>query len=69
MARSMPTSAARLQQALLLTADGGAAGPVAMNSGLMPNGSRAQNNSWFVVSHSANANMPRSRLSASVPQW
>ena len=43
--------------------------PVAMNSGLMPNGSRAQNNSVLAVSHSANANMPRSRVSASVPQW
>ena len=42
--------------------------PVAMNSGLMPNGSRAQNNSLATVSHSANANMPRSRVSASVPQ-
>ena len=44
------------------------AGPVAMNSGLMPKGSRAQNSSLATVSHSANANMPRSRVSAPVPQ-
>ncbi|OOK68071.1 asparagine synthase domain protein [Mycobacterium kansasii] len=43
--------------------------PVARNSGLMPNGSRAQNNSRVTVSQSAKANMPRSRLSTSVPQW
>ena len=39
-----------------------------MNSGLMPNGSRAQNNSRRSVSQRAKANMPRSRASASVPQ-
>ncbi|CPA03857.1 Uncharacterised protein [Mycobacterium tuberculosis] len=43
--------------------------PVAINNGLMPNGSRAQNNSRVTVSHSANANMPRNRCSTSVPQW
>ncbi len=40
-----------------------------MYSGLMPKGSRAQNNSRSAESHSANANMPRSRVSASAPQW
>ncbi|SKS49711.1 Uncharacterised protein [Mycobacteroides abscessus subsp. abscessus] len=43
-------------------------GPVAMKSGLMPKGSRAQNNSRSAVSQIANANMPRSRCSASGPQ-
>ena len=39
-----------------------------MNSGLMPNGSRAQNNSPASVSQRAKANMPRNRPSASIPQ-
>ena len=43
-------------------------GPEAMNNGLIPNGSRAQNSSPRTVSHSANANIPRSRVSAPVPQ-
>ena len=44
-------------------------GPLAMNIGLIPKGSRAQNNSCSTLSHSAKANMPRSLVSASAPQW
>ena len=43
-------------------------GPVARSSGLIPNGSRAHSSSPVWVSHSANANMPRNRVSTSVPQ-
>ncbi len=41
--------------------------PVARNSGLMPNGSRARNSSRVWVSQTANANMPRRRRTASAP--
>ena len=68
MPTSMPRSPARSSRHFFSLPTAVPAVPVAMNSGLMPNGSRAQNNSRSTVSHSANANMPRSRVSASVPQ-
>ena len=65
---SKPTKSARSSRHFFSLATAVPPGPVAMNSGLMPKGSRAQNNSRVTVSHSAKANMPRSRVSTSVPQ-
>ena len=44
-------------------------GVVAVNSGLMPNGSRAPNSTRSSVSQIRKANMPRSRVTAALPQW
>ena len=68
MSVSSPRMSARLRRHFFSLPTAVPPGPVAMNKGLIPKGSRAQNSSRVTVSHNANANMPRSRLSAPVPQ-
>ena len=66
---AQPERPGQLPQALRLGGERDPAGPVATNSGLMPNGSRAPNSTRSWVSQIRKANIPRSRATAAGPQW